>query len=90
MTPASVVITDTLPSTGTFVSASNGGTNTSGVITWPTLATMTSADTVSYTVTFVAHHVRLTHERRGGHDRNAGHRQQQQHELGGHHGRSDR
>ena len=36
------------------MSASNGGTQSSGVVTWPTLATMTSADTVSYTVTFVA------------------------------------
>ena len=51
---ASVVVTDTLPATGTFVSASNGGTNTAGVITWPTIATMTSADSVSYTVTLVA------------------------------------
>ena len=51
---ASVLITDTLPATGAFVSASNGGTNTAGVVTWPTVATMTSADTVSYTVTFIA------------------------------------
>ena len=51
---ASVVITDTLPATGTFVNASAGGSNTAGVITWPTLATMTPADTVTYTVTFVA------------------------------------
>ncbi len=50
----SVVITDTLPATGTFVSASNGGTEAGGIVTWPTLATMTPSDTVSYTVRFVA------------------------------------
>ena len=65
------MITDTLPGTGTFVSASNGGTNTAGVITWPTIATMTSADTVDYTVTFVATDLGVADQRRGGHDHHA-------------------
>ena len=51
---ASVVITDTLPATGTFVSASDGGTESAGIVTWPTLGTMVANDTVIYTVDFEA------------------------------------
>ncbi len=51
---ASVVITDTLPSTGTFVSASDSGVESAGVVTWPTIGTLAASDTVTYTVTFVA------------------------------------
>ena len=38
-----VVITDTLPGTGTFVSASDGGTESGGVVTWPTIGTMAAS-----------------------------------------------
>src|SRR5438552_1661608 len=34
--PIYIVVSDTLPSNATFVSASSGGTNGSGVVTWPT------------------------------------------------------
>ena len=64
---ASVVITDTLPGSGTFVSASNGGTESGGVVTWPTVGTMTPADTVNYTVTFVAPSDGLDHQPRRRH-----------------------
>jgi uncharacterized repeat protein (TIGR01451 family) len=49
-----VVVTDTLPATGTFVSASSGGTNGSGVITWPTLTNCASGFTTNFTVTLTA------------------------------------
>ena len=49
-----VLITDTLPSTGAFVSASDGGTESGGVVTWPTIASMAARDTVTYTVTYQA------------------------------------
>ncbi len=47
---SSVVISDTLPATGTFVLASNGGTEASGVVTWPTIVSLAANDSVEYTV----------------------------------------
>jgi uncharacterized repeat protein (TIGR01451 family) len=35
-----VIVTDTLPTGVTFVSATGGGVNTAGVVTWPTIASI--------------------------------------------------
>jgi uncharacterized repeat protein (TIGR01451 family) len=51
---ADVLIADTLPGSGTFVDASDGGTESGGVVTWPTIVSMAADDTVTYTVRFVA------------------------------------
>jgi len=48
-----VVVTDTLPATVTFVSASGGGVNTGGVVNW-TLGTLNSGDVSNLTVTVKA------------------------------------
>ena len=48
-----VVVTDTLPAGVTFVSASGGGVNTSGVVSW-TLGTLTSGQVSNLTVTVTA------------------------------------
>jgi uncharacterized repeat protein (TIGR01451 family) len=53
-TPASsVTVTDALPANVTFVSASGGGVNNSGVVTW-NLGTLTNGFTGSVTVTVAA------------------------------------
>jgi len=49
-----IVVTDTLPGTATFVSASNGGVRSGLVVTWPTIATLASGASVSYTVVVTA------------------------------------
>ncbi|MFN0182137.1 MAG: hypothetical protein ACKVZ0_25310 [Gemmatimonadales bacterium] len=49
-TATGVVVTDTLPAGLTFVSASNGGTATGNVVTWPTVASLASGASVSYTL----------------------------------------
>lgn len=46
-----VVITDTIPAGTTFVAASNGGTLSGSVVTWPTLGTLAPGGSVAYTVT---------------------------------------
>jgi uncharacterized repeat protein (TIGR01451 family) len=46
-----VVATDTLPSGATFVSASGGGNHAGGVVTWPTVATLATGASLSFTVT---------------------------------------
>jgi uncharacterized repeat protein (TIGR01451 family) len=48
------ILTDTLPTGATFVSASGGGSHSSGVVTWPTLAVFTNAATTNVTVTIIA------------------------------------
>ena len=48
-----VVVGDTLPANGTFVSASGGGTNASGVVNW-SIAVLASAATTNFTVTVTA------------------------------------
>ena len=50
---SSVTVTDTLPLGVTFVSASGGGVNTSGVVSW-TLGTLTSGQVSNLTVTVTA------------------------------------
>jgi uncharacterized repeat protein (TIGR01451 family) len=50
---SSVVVTDTLPLGVTFVSASGGGANNSGVVSW-TLGTLTSGQVSNVTVTVTA------------------------------------
>jgi len=49
-TATGVLITDILPPLTNFVSASNGGTELSGVVTWPTF-TLLAGETVTRTVT---------------------------------------
>jgi uncharacterized repeat protein (TIGR01451 family) len=49
-----VVVQDTLPAGVTFVSADNGGTEASGVVTWPILATLADGANAVYTVTVTA------------------------------------
>src|SRR5204862_6298697 len=51
---SAVVVQDTLPAGVTFVSASNGGTATAGVVTWPAFATLANAASLSRTVTVTA------------------------------------
>ncbi len=53
-TASNVVVTDSLPGTATFVSATGGGVNNSGVITWPTIAALLSGGTANFTVTVTA------------------------------------
>src|SRR5439155_377707 len=53
-TAASVVVRDDLPSGVTFVSASNGGTTSSGVVTWPTVGSLSNGASVTRTVTVTA------------------------------------
>ncbi|WP_040549672.1 carboxypeptidase regulatory-like domain-containing protein [Pedosphaera parvula] len=53
-TASNVVASDALPLTGTFVSASDGGTNNGGVVTWPVIAALASGGTTNFTVTFAA------------------------------------
>src|SRR6185295_9382757 len=52
-TASSIVVTDTLPATVTFVSANGGGSYASGVVTWPAM-TMTNTATTNFTVTVTA------------------------------------
>ena len=48
-----VVVTDSLPATVTFVSATGGGLNNSGVVNW-SLGTLTSGQTTNVTLTVTA------------------------------------
>ncbi|MGD0086976.1 MAG: hypothetical protein ABSC24_07580, partial [Verrucomicrobiota bacterium] len=50
---SSVVVTDSLPATVTFVSATGGGLNNSGVVNW-TLGTLTTGQTTNVTLTVTA------------------------------------
>jgi uncharacterized repeat protein (TIGR01451 family) len=50
---SSVVVTDSLPATVTFVSATGGGLNNSGVVNW-TLGTLTTGQTTNVTLTITA------------------------------------
>ena len=52
-TAAGVIVTDTLPASVTFVSATPGYTFTNGLVTWP-LATMTNGASTNFTVTVTA------------------------------------
>lgn len=51
---ASVVVTDTLPAGVTFVSASAGGTRTGNVVTWPSVASLASGASLTFSVTVSA------------------------------------
>ncbi len=51
---ATVVLTDTLPAGATFVSATGGGTRVGNVVTWPTIASLVSGATQSFTVVVTA------------------------------------
>src|SRR5207244_2864513 len=51
---SNVAVTDTLPAGVTFVSADNGGTETSGIVTWPAAASLANAASLTYTVTVTA------------------------------------
>jgi uncharacterized repeat protein (TIGR01451 family) len=53
-TASNVVVLDTLPVGVTFVSASSGGTNASGVIRWPTLTNFVANATTNFTLTVTA------------------------------------
>jgi uncharacterized repeat protein (TIGR01451 family) len=53
-TATNVVVMDTLPAGVTFVSASSGGTLAGGVVTWPTIVSMTNGVRTNYTVTVTA------------------------------------
>ena len=48
-----VVVTDSLPATVTFVSATGGGLNNSGVVNW-SLGTLTNGQTTNVTLTVTA------------------------------------
>jgi uncharacterized repeat protein (TIGR01451 family) len=50
----SVILKDTLGTGVTFVSATGGGTNNAGVVTWPTFASIASGVGFTYTVTVTA------------------------------------
>ncbi len=49
-TASNVVLSDALPGTATFISATGGGVNNSGVITWPAIASLAAGGTTNYTV----------------------------------------
>src|SRR5262249_44814613 len=51
---ANVVVRDTLPSNATFVSATDGGVESGGVVTWPAIASLADGANVSHTVTVTA------------------------------------
>ena len=51
---SNVVVIDTLPVNLTFVSASAGGVNSSGTVTWPTLASLAVNASTNFTVTVTA------------------------------------
>src|SRR5258706_19996 len=53
-TSSNFIVSDTLPSNVTFVSASSGGTNGSGVITWRTWTNYASGSAPNFTVTVTA------------------------------------
>ena len=48
---AGIVVTDVLPAGVTFVSASNGGTNSSGTVTWPAISTLADGASQQFTLT---------------------------------------
>ncbi|HEY6170224.1 MAG TPA: tandem-95 repeat protein, partial [Verrucomicrobiae bacterium] len=50
-TATNIVVVDTLPTNAVFVSASAGGANSGGVVTWPTLATLARNATTNFSVT---------------------------------------
>ncbi len=49
-TAANVVVTDTLPSNATFIDATLGAAPAGGVITWPSIASLASGDSLLYVV----------------------------------------
>ncbi len=53
-TASNVVVMDVLPPAATFVSATGGGANGSGVVTWPAIVSLASGGTTSFTVTVTA------------------------------------
>jgi len=53
-TASNVVVTDTLPGTATFVSATGGGVNNSGTVTWPAIAALAGGGTTNFNVTVTA------------------------------------
>jgi uncharacterized repeat protein (TIGR01451 family) len=53
-TASNVVVSDSLPTGVAFVGASGGGTNNSGVVTWPALASLASGAGTNFTVNVTA------------------------------------
>ncbi len=53
-TAANVVLRDTLPASVTFVSATGSPTQSGNVLTWPTIATLASGGSASFTVRAIA------------------------------------
>jgi uncharacterized repeat protein (TIGR01451 family) len=53
-TAGNVAVSNSLPPGVAFVSADNGGTNNSGVVTWPVIASLTNGGTFTFTVTVTA------------------------------------
>jgi uncharacterized repeat protein (TIGR01451 family) len=51
---SSVTVTDALPAGVVFVSASGGGTNKAGTVTWPALATLPNGGRTNYSLTVTA------------------------------------
>jgi uncharacterized repeat protein (TIGR01451 family) len=51
---ANVSVTDVLPAGLTNVVISNGGTNTAGAVTWPTIASLANGTTQTYTISATA------------------------------------
>ena len=51
---SNVIVSDLLPTNVTFVSASSGGTNGSGTVTWPTMTNFVAGATTNFTVTIIA------------------------------------
>ena len=54
LTASNVVVSDSLPSGVVFVSATGGGTNNSGVVTWPTIVALTNGQGFTFFVTVTA------------------------------------
>ncbi|HEY6166678.1 MAG TPA: MBG domain-containing protein, partial [Verrucomicrobiae bacterium] len=49
-TASNVVVSDVLPAGATFVSATGGGTNSGGTVTWPAIAALANGGSTNYTL----------------------------------------
>ena len=57
---ANVIVSDTLPASGSFIDATGGATLSNGVLTWPPVSTLASGDSLAFSVRMRAGTVSLT------------------------------
>ena len=51
---SNVVVSDILPATASFSSATGGGVNNSGIVTWPAISSLAAGSGLSFTVNMIA------------------------------------